>query len=107
MQKSFDSYPKSVKKVIFNIKPGLTGIGSIIFRDEEELISVVKNSGGDTWKYYQEKIYPFKGEIEIWYQNHRSLFLDFKLILITAWVIFFPKSKIYEKLLKDLPKRNF
>ena len=107
MQKSFDSYPESVKKVIFNIKPGLTGIGSIVFRDEEELMSDVKKSGGDTWKFYKEKIYPFKGEIEIWYQKHRSLFLDFKIIFITAWVIFFPKSKIYEKLLKDLPKRNF
>ncbi len=107
MQKSFDSYPESVKKVIFNIKPGLTGIGSIIFRDEEELISDVEKNGGNSWKFYKEKIYPFKGEIEIWYQKHRSLFLDLKLIFITAWVIFFPKSKIYEKVLKDLPKRNF
>jgi lipopolysaccharide/colanic/teichoic acid biosynthesis glycosyltransferase len=32
MQKSFDAYPIEVQKVIYNVKPGLTGIGSIIFR---------------------------------------------------------------------------
>ena len=107
MQKSFDSYPKNVKKIIYNVKPGLTGIGSIIFRDEEELMFDVKNNGGDTWKFYKKKIYPFKGELEIWYQNNKSFILDLKLIFITAWVIFSPNSKVYEKLLKNLPKRSF
>jgi hypothetical protein len=26
---------------------------------------------------------------------------------MTAWVIFVPASKLYEKWFKDLPKRNF
>ena len=104
---SFNTYPLHVQKVIYNVRPGLTGIGSIIFRDEEELITNVKNNGGDTWEFYKDKIYPFKGELEIWYQNNRSFFLDLKLIFITAWVIFNPNSKVYEKFFKDLPKRQF
>lgn len=107
MKVSFEAYPKEVQKVIYNVKPGLTGIGSIIFRDEEELITEVKNNGGDLWEFYRSKIYPFKGELEMWYQSNNSFFLDLQLIFLTAWVIIFSKSKLYEKWFKDLPKRNF
>jgi lipopolysaccharide/colanic/teichoic acid biosynthesis glycosyltransferase len=107
MKASFEAYPSKIQEVIYNVKPGLTGIGSIIFRDEEDLISNVKNDGGDIWDFYKNTIYPFKGEVEIWYQNNKSFFLDIKLIFITLWVIFSPNSKIYEKLFKDLPKRSF
>jgi len=107
MKISFEAYPNEIQKVIYNVKPGLTGIGSIIFRDEEELISEVKNNGGDLWEFYKGGIYPFKGELEIWYQNHKSFMLDIKLIFLTAWVIFVPTSKLYEKWFKDLPKRSF
>ena len=107
MKISFEAYPNEIQKIIYNVKPGLTGIGSIIFRDEEELISEVKNNGGDLWEFYKGKIYPFKGKLEIWYQNHKSFILDIKLIFLTAWVILSPTSKLYEKLFKNLPKRSF
>ena len=107
MKVSFESYPEDIQKVIYNVKPGLTGIGSIIFRDEEELITEVKNNGGDLWEFYKGKIYPFKGKLEMWYQNHKSFILDMKLIFLTAWVIFSPTSKLYEQWFKDLPKRIF
>ena len=104
---SFEAYPDEIQKVIYNVKPGLTGIGSIIFRDEEELITDVKNNGGDLWDFYKGKIYPFKGQLEIWYQNNKSFMLDLKLIFLTAWVILVPNSKVYEKWFKRLPKRKF
>ena len=103
MKVSFESYPMNVQKVIYNVKPGLTGIGSIIFRNEEELITNIKNSGEDVLKFYKGKIYPFKGKLEIWYQKNCSLFLDFQLIFLTAWVLVFPQSKLYEKWFKNLP----
>jgi len=43
----------------------------------------------------------------MWYQDHRSLFLDFQLILMTTWVIFFSKTRLYKQWFKDLPKREF
>jgi lipopolysaccharide/colanic/teichoic acid biosynthesis glycosyltransferase len=107
MRVSFESYPENIQKVIYNSKPGLTGIGSIIFRDEEELITEVKNNGGDIWDFYKNVIYHFKGDLELWYQNNNSFVLDLKLIFMTAWVILFPNSRLYEKWFKDLPKRNF
>ena len=107
MKVSFDAYPPDVQEVIYNVKPGLTGIGSIVFRDEEELITEVKNKGGDTWKFYKEDIYPFKGELEKWYQEHESFVTDVKIIFITAWVILKPESEIVYKWFKDLPRREF
>ena len=107
MKVSFEAYPEKIQKVIYNAKPGLTGIGSIIFRDEEKLITDVKNNGGDLWEFYKGEIYPFKGELEIWYQKNKSFLLDLKVIFVTAWVIFNPSSKIYDKFFKGLPKRQF
>jgi len=107
MKVSFEAYPINIKKVIYDVKPGLTGVGSIIFRDEEELITNVRNKGGDIHEFYKTQIYPHKGNLELWYQNNKSLILDFQIILLTAWVVFNPESKIYEKWFKDLPKRSF
>ena len=105
MKISFEAYPNEIQKVIYNVKPGLTGIGSIIFRDEESIISAVKNE--DPHEFYKRIIAPYKGELEMWYQSNNSFFLDLQLIFMTAWVILVPKSKLYEKWFKDLPKRNF
>ena len=107
MRISFEAYPEEVQKVIYNVKPGLTGIGSIIFRDEEELITQVKNKGEDTWAFYKNHIYPFKGEVEKWYQQNESLLVDIKIIFVTAWVILNPTSEIVYSWFKDLPKRSF
>ena len=98
-------YPDTIRDKIYDVKPGLTGIGSIIFRDEESIISNINDE--EPHIYFKRVIAPFKGELEMWYQEHRSFLLDFKLIFMTAWVIVFPTSKLYEKWFKDLPKRNF
>jgi lipopolysaccharide/colanic/teichoic acid biosynthesis glycosyltransferase len=107
MQVSFNVYPEDVQKVIYNVRPGLTGIGSIIFRDEEELITVVKNRDEDIWDFYSNKIYPFKGKLEHWYQANESLKTDMKIIIITALVIVNQESDIVYRWFKDLPKRAF
>jgi lipopolysaccharide/colanic/teichoic acid biosynthesis glycosyltransferase len=104
---SFNTYPENVKQVIYNVKPGLTGVGSIVFRDEEQLISAIKEKGLDTWDFYSNKLYPFKGKLEIWYQSNQNFTVDFKIIIITAWVILNSKSNLVYKIFKSLPKRDF
>ena len=103
--KSFTAYNDEVQSKIYNVKPGLTGIGSIVFRDEESIISAVKDE--DPHDFYKRVIAPYKGELEMWYQENNSFFLDLQLIFMTAWVILFPNSRLYEKWFKDLPARNF
>jgi len=103
--KTFTAYNEEVQSKIYNVKPGLTGIGSIIFRDEESIISVVTDK--DPHEFYKRVIAPYKGELEMWYQSNCSFFLDLQLIFMTAWVILVPASKLYDKWFHDLPKRNF
>ena len=104
MRAGFNRYSLEFQNSVYNVKPGLTGIGSIVFRDEERILTESELSPHEC---YEEIILPYKGELEMWYQTNRSLFLDLQLIFMTAWVIIFPSSKLYEKWFKDLPKRNF
>ncbi|MDI6780738.1 MAG: sugar transferase [bacterium] len=97
----FEFFPEHVKRELIKIKPGLTGIGSIVFRDEE---TILHNSGKSYNEYYENDIAPYKGEIELWYIKNMSLWLDIVLIFLTVWVVFFPKSILYEKILKGLPE---
>ena len=106
MQVDFEKYSDEVQKKIYDVRPGLTGIGSIIFRDEESLISVASENESPH-DFYKRVIAPYKGELEIWYHSNRSILLDFQLIFITAWAIVFPETRLYEKWFKDLPKRSF
>ena len=106
MQVDFKKYSEDVQGKIYNVRPGLTGIGSIIFRDEESLISLAAENE-DPHDFYKRVIAPYKGELEIWYHSHRSVFLDSQLIFMTAWAIVFPETRLYEKWFKDLPVRNF
>ena len=105
VSKTFTAYSQDIQAKIYNVKPGLTGIGSIVFRDEETIISNIKNE--DPHKFYKTVIAPFKGALEMWYQENRSFILDLKLIFMTAWVIIFPKSRLYECWFNNLPKRDF
>ena len=106
MQVDFEKYSDDVQGKIYNVRPGLTGIGSIIFRDEESLISFAAENE-NPHDFYKRVIAPYKGELEIWYHSHRSVFLDSQLIFMTAWAIVSPETRLYEKWFKDLPKRNF
>ena len=103
--KTFEAYNKDIQSKIYNVKPGLTGIGSVVFRDEESMISAVANE--NPHEFYKRVIAPHKGELELWYQKNKSFFLDLQLIFLTAWVVIFPKSQIYKRWFKGLPKRNF
>jgi len=102
MEVSFKLYPEEVQQNIYNSRPGMTGIGSLIFRDEEKIVS----DAADPKEMYA-KIYPFKGALELWYQKHASLYTDFMIIFLTAWSIIFPKNTLVNKVFKDLPVRPF
>jgi len=107
MEISFKTYDLFIQSVIYNVKPGLTGVGSIVFRDEENLITEIKNKGEDVWKFYATTICPFKGDLEVWYQKNQNVVVDISIILITAWTIFSSKSDLVNKVFTTLPKRNF
>lgn len=101
VDKTFAPYPDEVKARIYSVKPGLTGIGSVFFRDEETILS---NSALPPDECYAKVIAPYKGALEMWYLEHIGFWTDWKLIFLTAWVILFPKSRLAERMFRDLPK---
>lgn len=102
MEVSFRLYSEEIQKQIYNCKPGMTGIGSLIFRDEEKIVSEAADP-----KAMYAAIYPYKGALELWYQKNASLYTDFMIIFLTAWSILFPANNLVNKVFKDLPARSF
>ncbi|HEX7847525.1 MAG TPA: sugar transferase [Chitinophagaceae bacterium] len=102
MKKSFDLYSDEVKAKIYNSRPGITGIGSVIFRDEEKIISESKDIQA-TYK----KIFEYKGKVEMWYQQHISFYTDTMIIFLTVWHVVFSNSQLVYKVFPSLPQREF
>lgn len=100
VKKTYDLYADDVKECISQVTPGLSGIGSVIFRDEEYYVSKAKNPV----EFARQYIQPQKGELEKWYYHNRSLYVDFMIIFLTCWVIVFPKSDLVYKVFKTLPR---
>jgi lipopolysaccharide/colanic/teichoic acid biosynthesis glycosyltransferase len=104
MKAGFDRYSDEMKEKVYRVKPGLTGIGSIVFRDEELIIT---QSSLPPHECYRQVILPYKGAVEVWYQQHFSFYTDFMILFLTAWQIISPKSELVYKVFPSLPPRSF
>ena len=102
VRKDYLAYTEDIQKVIYDVKPGITGIGSVIFRDEEKLLSLTQLPPHE---FYRDFIAPYKGELELWYHDHASMATDLKIILITAWEMLFPDSHLAFRIFDNLPPR--
>lgn len=105
-EQSFELYSADVKKTIYNVRPGITGLGSLIFRDESGLISSVATAGGDPKLFYRNVIFPHKGNVEQWYQANQSFYLDFIILVCTAISLFVPRSGIIYFFFSKIPREN-
>jgi lipopolysaccharide/colanic/teichoic acid biosynthesis glycosyltransferase len=97
----FDLYPEPVRRELIKVRPGLSGIGSIIFHDESSLVS---RCGKDYNRCYAEDIAPYKGQLELWYVQHQSACLDLLLLLLTVLVVLWPEREYCLQWLKGLPR---
>jgi len=103
MPQGFESYPETVRVEIVKAKPGLTGIGSLVFRDEESIIAVAEEQGMDLRECYRNEIMPYKGALEIWYVQNRGLWTDLKILAGTAIAVLYPGWHGYFRWFSDLP----
>lgn len=94
----FKNYSKEMQSKIYNVKPGLTGIGSVIFRDEETLVSKTTD-----FEQLYKLINGYKGKLEMWYQENLSFRTDFLIVFLTGYSIFFPKQQLTYRIFKNLP----
>lgn len=98
-QRCFNAFPVNFQKTIVKVKPGLSGIGPIVFRAEEEIMADHLCSVG----FYDSVIAPYKGKVESWYVSNQSLTTYFSIIAVTLWVILFPSSSLVWRVFKNLP----
>lgn len=99
-QRCFDAFPLRSQEAIVKVRPGLSGIGSIVFRDEEEMM----HGHQDPNYFYDQVIMPYKGQLEEWYVQNQSLYTYFMLIALTVWVVLVPGTGAVWKVFGNLPK---
>ena len=86
----FDMYSIRHQERISSVKPGLSGVGSIIFRDEEKYF----DSDVDIEEVYRNVILPKKGKYESWYVDNAGGLTYFCLIVLTILVVVFPSLAV-------------
>lgn len=96
----FAAFTAGQQELIKRVKPGLSGVGSIIFRGEENILA---EKGGSV-DLYDGIIAPYKGQVEAWYIDNQSLYTYFMAIFVTTWVIAFPKSGVVWRFFKGMPQ---
>jgi lipopolysaccharide/colanic/teichoic acid biosynthesis glycosyltransferase len=99
VREHYNAYPDETKQKIYYSRPGLTGIGSIVFRNEEEILQQFE----DKKSFHQNIIIPYKAMLESWYVEKKSLWNYFKIIFITVLVVLKHDSAIWKKTFSDLP----
>lgn len=95
----YSLYSDHQKSVIDTVGPGLTGVGSLFFRNEEEILA---ECGSDAERFHDEVITPYKGDLEVWYAQHKSLKLYLLVIYLTAASII-NRKLVTIKYFKGLP----
>lgn len=80
-------YLIDVSKKIRSIPPGATGIGSLVLRDEESYYA----HRDDAHDFYKNVISPYKGLLELWYVENKSIYINIKILVLTFVAIINPK----------------
>lgn len=96
---TYSAYSADTQRVLCDVRPGLSGVGSIIFRGEEDILSDVNGS----LDFYKSTIAPYKGALEVWFIENNSLVVYFKAIFVTLIVVLLPRSQIPWRAFKNLP----
>lgn len=96
----YKNYLEIQKRDLKKIKPGLSGLASLILRNEEEILS----KSSTPLDFHSNILTPFKGETEIWFNKRYSIVNYFIIIFLTVWIVLFSKSKILEKIFLKRPR---
>lgn len=80
--KYVDDYDERQRRVLDD-KPGITGVASLAFRDEEALLE----AADDPMHFYLETLMPAKIELDLQYAARRNFFTDLRMIGDTVLVV--------------------
>lgn len=80
---------KGDDSIILHVKPGITGLASLKYRNEEEILANELNP----LNYNDKVIWPDKVRINKWYVRNRSFFMDCKILFYTIFPLKFDVDK--------------
>lgn len=83
VSKYVSHYPNDVRAIVLSVKPGITDLASIEFKDENTLLGKSTNPE----ETYITEVLPRKLHYCVEYVQQRTLFFDFKVILRTLHAI--------------------
>lgn len=86
--------------LMLKLTPGLSGVGSLIFRDEEKILQMFE----DPRPIYDNLIAPYKSKLEIWYLENRNFWLYWKIIMLTIFRLFLNDQKLLNRFFINLPQ---
>jgi lipopolysaccharide/colanic/teichoic acid biosynthesis glycosyltransferase len=98
-ERCFNAFPLDKQQIITSVHPGLSGIGSIVFRDEEQLI----DGAIDPDKFYDQIVMPYKAELEEWYVKNISVRTYFTLFFLTILVVILPVNLNISRIIHSIP----
>jgi lipopolysaccharide/colanic/teichoic acid biosynthesis glycosyltransferase len=98
----FLMFPADRRDRIYLSKPGLSSLGSVVFRNEEDIIG---QSAKSYDACYREEIMPYKADLELWYLENKSIRVDAAIIFLTVVELFFPDTALYRKVFRNLPEK--
>ena len=101
MHETFYKYKKTTQKKIASIRPGITGAGSVIFRNESFILKTVSQEKQES--FYIQNILPYKGQLEEWYIENNSFIMDLKLLIFSVLVIVYSGTKKLNTFFKEIP----
>jgi lipopolysaccharide/colanic/teichoic acid biosynthesis glycosyltransferase len=81
--------PTTLAAEVYSVRPGLTGIGSIAFIDEEGVLA----SSGTPRETYFNDVLPRKMQLELDYRRRSSAGRDLALVLLTVPALLFPGTR--------------
>lgn len=99
-ERCFEAFPKKYQNEITKVRPGISGVGSIFFRNEEQMLTDADNAE----LLYDTIIMPYKGKLEEWFIENQSLKLYFIVIWVTLVSLFARKMSLQKTLFIDIPK---
>ncbi|MGB7630566.1 MAG: sugar transferase [Candidatus Deferrimicrobium sp.] len=72
-------YPEEIRRQVLSVRPGITDIASIKYRDESTLLAGAADPEG----MYVNVVLPEKLKHYVRYVSERTLWLDFRIVLLT------------------------
>ena len=80
-------------QIILKLKPGITGLASLKYRNEEQILSQQPNPQ----LYNDEVIWPDKVRINKWYAENRTISMDLQILFYTLFSVSFDVDRFIGK----------